>query len=320
MDDKLLILEDTNGDGKADKRTVFAGDLNNPTGFEFYNGGVIVAQAPNLVFLKDTNGDDKYDVKADPARRPRHGRHAPHDQQLHVRSGRRALLAGRHLPPDAGRDALGPDRAAGRRRRLPLRAADVEVRGLHPDEFPQPARARVRPAGAATSCSTRRAASRTTGPRSRRRSTTRRWKRTRRRRPGNVRTRPVGGAEILSSRALPRGDAGQHDRRSTRSASGACSTTSCSEDGAGLKWTEAEPILQSADENFRPVDAEVGPDGALYFVDWHNPIIGHMQHNLRDTSRDHDARPRLSRDLSGPAAAHAGEDRGRADRSRCSTC
>jgi hypothetical protein len=59
-----------------------------------------------------------------------------------------------------------------------------------------------------------------------------------------------------------------------------------SEDGAGLKWTEAEPILQSADENFRPVDAEVGPDGALYVVDWHNPIIGHMQHNLRDTSRD----------------------------------
>src|SRR6185503_10673349 len=58
------------------------------------------------------------------------------------------------------------------------------------------------------------------------------------------------------------------------------------EDGAGLKWAEAEPILQSADENFRPVDAEVGPDGALYFVDWHNPIIGHMQHNLRDTTRD----------------------------------
>ncbi len=63
MDDKLIILEDTDGDGKADKRTVFAGDLKNPTGFEFYNGGVILAQAPNLVFLKDTNGDDKYDVK-----------------------------------------------------------------------------------------------------------------------------------------------------------------------------------------------------------------------------------------------------------------
>src|ERR671913_88322 len=63
MDDKLLILEDTNGDGKADKRTVFAGDLHNPTGFEFWNGGVILSQAPNLVFLKDTDGDDRYDAK-----------------------------------------------------------------------------------------------------------------------------------------------------------------------------------------------------------------------------------------------------------------
>ena len=63
MDDKLLILEDTNGDGKADKRTVFAGNIDNPTGFEFWNGGVIVAQAPNLVFLKDTNGDDKYNTR-----------------------------------------------------------------------------------------------------------------------------------------------------------------------------------------------------------------------------------------------------------------
>jgi putative membrane-bound dehydrogenase-like protein len=63
MNDKLLILEDTNGDGRADKTTVFAGDLHNPTGFEFWGGGVIVAQAPNLVFLQDTDGDDKYDVR-----------------------------------------------------------------------------------------------------------------------------------------------------------------------------------------------------------------------------------------------------------------
>ena len=47
-----------------------------------------------------------------------------------------------------------------------------------------------------------------------------------------------------------------------------------------------EPIVSSTDPNFRPADVEVGPDGALYFIDWHNPIIGHMQHNLRDPSRD----------------------------------
>ena len=47
-----------------------------------------------------------------------------------------------------------------------------------------------------------------------------------------------------------------------------------------------EPILYSSDPNFRPVDLKMGPDGAIYFVDWQNPIIGHMQHNLRDPSRD----------------------------------
>src|SRR5262249_36596505 len=35
-----------------------------------------------------------------------------------------------------------------------------------------------------------------------------------------------------------------------------------------------------------PSDIKVGPDGAIYFLDWQNPIIGHMQHNLRDPSRD----------------------------------
>ena len=63
MNDSLLILEDTNNDGKADKCITFAGDIHNPTGFEFWGGGVLVAQGPDLLFLKDTNGDDKYDVK-----------------------------------------------------------------------------------------------------------------------------------------------------------------------------------------------------------------------------------------------------------------
>ena len=56
MNDKLLIFEDSDGDGKADKCTVFAGQLHNPTGFEFWNGGVIVAMAPDILFLKDERG------------------------------------------------------------------------------------------------------------------------------------------------------------------------------------------------------------------------------------------------------------------------
>jgi putative membrane-bound dehydrogenase-like protein len=62
-DDRILILEDTNNDGKADKITVFADGLNIPTGFVFSNGGIIVSQAPDFLFLKDTDGDDKADVR-----------------------------------------------------------------------------------------------------------------------------------------------------------------------------------------------------------------------------------------------------------------
>jgi putative membrane-bound dehydrogenase-like protein len=61
--DKIVICEDTDGDGKADKFTVFADKLNIPTGLCFTNGGLIVSQPPNFVFLKDTDGDDKADVR-----------------------------------------------------------------------------------------------------------------------------------------------------------------------------------------------------------------------------------------------------------------
>lgn len=62
-DDKVKILEDTDGDGKADKVTVFADKLNIPTSFAFYDGGIVVSQAPQFIFLKDTNGDDVADVR-----------------------------------------------------------------------------------------------------------------------------------------------------------------------------------------------------------------------------------------------------------------
>src|SRR5690606_5516521 len=62
-DDKLLIFEDTDADGKADKQTVFADGLHLPVGFELAAEGVYVSQGTNLVLLTDTDGDDRADTK-----------------------------------------------------------------------------------------------------------------------------------------------------------------------------------------------------------------------------------------------------------------
>lgn len=61
--DYILICEDTNKDGKADKFTRFAEGLSVPTGLVRYKNGLIVSQAPHILYLQDTNGDDKADKK-----------------------------------------------------------------------------------------------------------------------------------------------------------------------------------------------------------------------------------------------------------------
>jgi putative membrane-bound dehydrogenase-like protein len=61
--DRIRICEDTNGDGRADKFTVFAEGLSIPTSLAFSHGGVVVHQAPDTLFLKDTDGDDRADIR-----------------------------------------------------------------------------------------------------------------------------------------------------------------------------------------------------------------------------------------------------------------
>ncbi|MBD2704139.1 ThuA domain-containing protein [Spirosoma sp. BT702] len=60
--DYIVICEDTDKDGKADKFTNFAEGLSIPTGMAFGNGGLYVSQAPHMLFLQDTNGDDRADL------------------------------------------------------------------------------------------------------------------------------------------------------------------------------------------------------------------------------------------------------------------
>ncbi|WP_397569453.1 PVC-type heme-binding CxxCH protein [Schlesneria sp. T3-172] len=59
--DRVKILEDTDGDGKADKVTVFLDGLNIPSGIAVGHGGVWVANAPDILFVQDTDGDGKAD-------------------------------------------------------------------------------------------------------------------------------------------------------------------------------------------------------------------------------------------------------------------
>ena len=285
MDDKLLILEDTDGDGKADKRTVFAGDLNNPTGFEFWNGGVILAQAPNLVFLKDVDGDDKYDTKqiilggmdsADTHHTMNSFTFDP-GGALYIREG---IFHRSQVETPWGPAVRQADGGVFR-----FEPRTFKFETYIPMNFPNPH-------GHTFDLWGRDIVFDATGgqPYYGPAMSTRKYypamESTKAPRPGQVRTRPVGGTEIISSRHFPDEMQGNLVVLNTIGFRGVLNYK-VTEDGAGLKMTEVEPILESADENFRPVDAEIGADGALYIADWQNPIIGHMQHNLRDTSRDH---------------------------------
>ncbi len=61
--DRVKILEDTDGDGRADKFTVFAEGLNIPSGIAVGAGGVWVANSPDILFMQDTDGDDRADKR-----------------------------------------------------------------------------------------------------------------------------------------------------------------------------------------------------------------------------------------------------------------
>lgn len=104
--------------------------------------------------------------------------------------------------------------------------------------------------------------------------------------PKGQSVRPTSGLEVVSSRHFP--DEVQGDLILCNNIGFLGIKQHAIEDsGTGWKTAFRQELLKSEDGNFRPADLEFAPDGSLYVIDWHNVLIGHMQHNARDPLRDH---------------------------------
>ena len=283
--DKIIILEDTDADGKADKQTTFAEGLHLPVGFELAPEGVYVSQGTNFMILKDTNGDDKADTKEillsgfDD-----HDTHHAHHAYTVDPSGAIYMGEGVFLHTNV-ETSYGPVRATNggfyrynpQRHQLE-RTAQLAIPnpwGITFDEWGQNFFAETS-------------------------SPDVRWMM-----PGTVkprygvathksfdliepkhRVRPTSGIEFLSSRHFPADVQGDLLINNTIGFLGT-KQHMVTEDGTGYKTKHRQDLIVSSDRNFRPVDLEIAPDGSLYVADWHNILIGHMQHNARDPLRDH---------------------------------
>jgi putative heme-binding domain-containing protein len=282
MNDKLLILEDTDGDGRADKCKTFADKLHNPTGFEFWNGGVLVAMAPDLLFLKDTDGDDKADVRE----RVLHGLDTA---DTHHTANSFVLDPGGALYFQEGvfhrtqiETPYGPvrnvDACVWRFEPRTWRVERYVPYGFanpHGHVFDRWGNDFVWDGTGAEPFHTTLFSGHVDYPR----------KHPKPPKLYNQKTRPCPGVEVLSSRHFPDDMQGDLLVGNVIGFHGIL-RYKVKEKGASFEGVEAEPVLFSSDQSFRPADFEIGPDGAIWFTDWQNPIIGHMQHNLRDPSRD----------------------------------
>jgi azurin/glucose/arabinose dehydrogenase len=299
MTDKLLILEDTTGDGVADQSTTFA-NIHNPTGFEFWNGGVVVVSAPDILFLKDTTGDNKADKK--------------------VRLMGAIDSADTHHT--ANNVVFGPDGWIYYQRGVfhlsnvetPWQAAqESETSGLYrfnprTHEFEFVVENIYNPHGISfdkwgyqfITDGTRGAAYQVYVDYDENQFASRRLL--------DHTVRPVPGNQVLSSDHFPEELQENFLIYNVIGFLGAKRYEL--EHNNGVVWgEEIGDLFVSDDPNFRPTDGVIGNDGALYVSDWQNAIIGHMQHNLRDPMRDH-AHGRIfritasERELSEPVSIH----------------
>lgn len=298
--DTIRILEDTDGDGRADKVTVFADELNIPTGVLPYKNGCIAFSIPNLWFLEDTDGDGKCD-KRTILFGPLGWEKDTHGMVSSLRMGLDGWVYATHgfsntshfevrpenfrpAAPDAKPDTLDitsgsvfrfkPDGS----RVEPWTTGQVNPFGLcwdswgnlysadcHSNPITQLIRGAVYPQFGAT-------------------------------------TSPLGPAPVMCTHA--HGSTGLcgiiyidggvwGPEWDDHMFVGNCVTSRVNHDhitftGSTPKANEAPDFLVSDDPWFRPVDLQLGPDSALYIADFYNRIIGHYEVPLDHAGRDRD--------------------------------
>ena len=279
--DKIIIVEDVDGDGVAEKTSIFADGLLIPTGVVPGDGGCYVANSTDLLHFQDVDGDGVSDKRrvvlsgfgSEDTHHLLHTLRWGPDGWLYMNQ---SIYIHSHVETPYGvKRLLGGGIWRFRPESMQL---EVVCKGLvnpwghHFDKWGQSFATDgaggeginyVFP-GAVFVAS-----------------------------PGEPR-RLVGlnpgspkfcGLEVLSGRHLPeswRGTMIANDFRANR----VC-RFEVTEDKAGFRSKQVAELIKSSHQAFRPIDVKMGPDGAIYIADWYNPIIQHGEVDFRDERRDH---------------------------------
>jgi putative heme-binding domain-containing protein len=283
--DRLLIFEDTDADGKADKCKVFADELHVPVGFEFWNGGVIVTSQPKLLFLKDTDGDDKADV-----REVLLDGFASDDTHHAISAfewtpdGRLIMMEGISMST-AVETPWGPLHNHNTSAAYAFDPRVWRLTKLMSPNLVNPWCYTHNDWGQGFVGDGTMADQHWATPMEGAQFDQRRNNRQFIHYDGPT-MRPALGNGFLFSRHFPESAQGNFFYACVINMNGILQFK-VTDDGSGYDGQRLEDLVNSTDKNFRPGDPQIGPDGALYFLDWHNPLIGHMQYSQRDPNRDH---------------------------------
>jgi putative heme-binding domain-containing protein len=290
--DKLVILEDTDGDQLADKSTVFYDKLHCPTGFQFFAGGVLVMDQPRMLWLQDTDGDDKADLVV-------HLLDGFATEDTHHTAGAFEMSPGGLLHMLEGvamstaiETPWGPFRNFGSSGCYVLDPRSLEIRHFKTPGYGNPWCYVFNEWGQGICGDGTGAAQHWDTPLSGAQYGGRKGLSPVFDTEG---MRPVVGSEYLRTRQFPADVQNQFLYACVINTNGMPRWT-ISDDGAGYRGERVRhdpadkktpfDLLKSTDKHFRPVDPQIGPDGALWFGDWANPLIGHMQYSQRDPNRD----------------------------------